>query len=343
MADSPLTHAIRRLTDGGQLSGEETAAAFAVVMRGEASPPQIAALLIGLRARGETAEQVAGAAQALRDVMQTVRLPSGAPVIDTCGTGGGAIGTFNLSTASAFVAAGAGARVAKHGNRSYTSNCGSADLLEALGLEITLTPERATEVLERAGMVFLFAPAFHPAMKHAVPVRKELAVPTVMNLIGPLANPAGVSRQVIGVADRDRAPLVAQALARLGTVHALVVHAEVGMDEISPYGCTQVWEIRDGTISQWSLDPAEYDLEHPGLEGLAGAGPAENARRVVQLLEGGEDPVGRAALLLNSAAAIYVAGLESSFGTAVGRARKSLMEGAALQALQRLRKEVGKK
>ena len=343
MADSPLTYAIRRLTDGGQLSGEETAAAFAVVMRGEASPSQIAALLIGLRARGETAEQVAGAAQALRAVMQTVRLPSGAPVIDTCGTGGGAIGTFNLSTASAFVAAGAGARVAKHGNRSYTSSCGSADLLEALGLEITLTPERAAEVLERAGMVFLFAPAFHPAMKHAVPVRKELGVPTVMNLIGPLANPAGVSRQVIGVADRERAPLVAQALARLGTVHALVVHAEVGMDEISPSGDTQVWEIRQGTISQWSLDPAEYDLAHPGLEGLAGAGPAENAQRVVQLLEGGEDPVGRAALLLNSAAAIYVAGLESSFGAAVGRARKSLMERAALQALQRLRKEVGKK
>jgi anthranilate phosphoribosyltransferase len=343
MADSPLTHAIRRLTEGGQLSGEETAAAFGVVMRGEATPPQIAALLIGLRVRGESAEQVAGAAQTLREVMQTVRLPAGAPVIDTCGTGGGAIGTFNLSTAAAIVAAGAGARVAKHGNRSYTSNCGSADLIEALGLEITLTPERAGEVLERAGMVFLFAPAFHPAMKHVTPVRRELAVPTVMNLIGPLANPAGVSRQVIGVADRDRAPLMAEALARLGTAHALVVHAEVGMDEISPGGCTLVWEIRNGFITHWSLDPAVYDLAHAGLEGLAGGAPAANAARVVHLLEGGEDPVGRAALLLNSAAAIYVAGLESTFGAAVGRARQALLEGSAFQALERLRRELGKK
>ncbi len=343
MPESPLTSAIRRLTDGGRLSGEETAAAFGVVMRGEASPAQIAALLVGLRARGETAEQVAGAARALREVMQTVSLPEGAPVIDTCGTGGGAIGTFNLSTASAFVAVGAGARVAKHGNRSYTSNCGSADLLEALGLEITLTPERAAEVLERAGMAFLFAPAFHPAMKHAIPVRKELAVPTVMNLIGPLANPAGVTRQVIGVADRDRAPLVAEALARLGTSHALVVHADVGMDEISPSGCTQVWEVRDDAISRWVLDPAAYDLAHPDLAGLAGAGPAGNATRVIHLLKGGEDPAGRAALLLNSGAAVYVSGLESSFEAAVARARTSLMDGAALQALERLRKEMGKR
>src|SRR6266850_8594252 len=211
----PLQEAISALANRRSLSEHLAAQVFDVVMRGEATPAQVAALLVGLRVKGETAEEVAGAARALRDAM--VRVPAdGAHLIDTCGTGGGSVTTFNISTAAAFVAAGAGAVVAKHGNRSFTSRCGSADVLEALGVRISLDADDAARVLREARVTFLFAPTFHPAMKHAAPVRRELGVPSVMNLLGPLANPAGVRRQVVGVADADRAPLMAGALARLG-------------------------------------------------------------------------------------------------------------------------------
>ena len=269
---TPLHAALKTVAAGQRLTAVEAADAFRVIMRGEASPALIAGLLLGLRARGETAEEVAGAATALREAMVTLRLPEGAPLVDTCGTGGGGISTFNISTAAALVAAGAGARVAKHGNRSYTSRCGSADVLEALGVDITLGPEPAAELLDRAGMVFLFAPTYHPAMRHVGPTRKELGLPTIMNLLGPLANPAGVARQVIGVADRDRAPLLAEALLRLGVAHALVVHGEVGMDEISPVGSTAVWEIRGGRVATWTLEPEEYELDWENCRGAGRRG-----------------------------------------------------------------------
>src|SRR5215212_2550208 len=229
-------------------------------MQGEATPVQTAALLMGLRAKGETADELAGAASALRNAMVRVELENPDTLVDTCGTGGGRIGTLNVSTAAAFVVAGAGVAVAKHGNRSYTSRSGSADVLEALGIDIELTPSRAPEVFRAAGLVFLFAPTYHPAMRHVGPVRRELGVATIMNLLGPLVNPAGVVRQVIGVADRARAPLVAEALAMLGTRHALVLHANVGMDEISPSGTTSVWEVKAGSIHTWELSPADYGL-----------------------------------------------------------------------------------
>src|SRR6058998_2132721 len=229
---SPLLEAIAALANRQSLSEQQATDVFGAVMRGEATPVQLTALLIGLRVKGETAEEVAGAARALRDAMVRVEA-NGAHLVDTCGTGGGAVPTFNISTAAAFVAAGAGAVVAKHGNRSFTSKCGSADVLEALGVRISLDAAEAARVLREACITFLFAPNFHPAIKHAAPVRRESAISTVLNLVGPLANPARVRRQVIGVADRDRAPLMAAALARLGTEHALVVHARVGMDEIS--------------------------------------------------------------------------------------------------------------
>jgi anthranilate phosphoribosyltransferase len=262
-----LRHALLRLSEAGTLTSSETADAFAVIMRGEATPALIGALLLGLRARGETADEVAGAAQALRDTMVPVRLSVGPSVVDTCGTGGGSVGTFNVSTAAGFVTAAAGARVAKHGNRSYTSKCGSADVLEALGVDIMLAAEQVAAALDRAGMAFLFAPNYHPAMRHVGPARKELGVPTIMNLLGPLANPAGVRRQVIGVADPARAPLMAEALRRLGAEHALVVHGEIGMDEISPAGTTMVWEVREDGVTRWQLDPAEYGLEWEGCGG----------------------------------------------------------------------------
>jgi anthranilate phosphoribosyltransferase len=338
--DSPLRHAIQRLAQGTSLSQEATAEAFGVVMRGEATPVLTAALLMGLRAKGETAEEVAGAAAALRGAMVRLEVSPDA-LVDTCGTGGGRVGTLNLSTAAAFVVAGAGIPVAKHGNRSYTSRCGSADVLEALGVDISLSPSRSAEVLKQAGLVFLFAPNYHPAMRHVAPVRKELGVPTIMNLLGPLANPAGVTRQVIGVADEDRAVLVADALARLGARHALAIHGVVGMDEVSPSGLTRVWEVREGRVNRWDLDPAEHGLRCDDLDSLVGGEPAENAARIERLLGGEASEPERCAVLLNAAAALYVSGNRWSFGEAVKRARESLESGAGMRVLEKLRVRSG--
>jgi anthranilate phosphoribosyltransferase len=335
---APLQQAIAALANRQSLSERQATDVFAAVMRGEATPAQIAALLMGLRVKGETAEEVAGAARALRDAMVRVAAP-GAHLVDTCGTGGGTVSTFNISTAAAFVAAGAGASVAKHGNRSFTSQCGSADVLEALGVRISLDAVEAARVLREACVTFLFAPNFHPAMKHAGPVRRELAVPSVMNLLGPLANPAGVRRQVVGVADGDRAPLMAGALARLGAEHALVVHARIGMDEIAPQGITDVWEVRDGRVTTWELDPHSHRLAIDDVGSLRGGDPAANARRVERLLaDGGSDGPGQAAVLLNAAAAVYVAGLVSSYEAGVARARAALAAGKGREALERLRR-----
>jgi len=334
---APLQRALVALANRQSLSEQEASDVFGIVMRGEATPAQLGGLLLALRVKGETAEEVAGAAQALRAAM--IRVPAaGAHLVDTCGTGGGAITTFNISTAAAFVAAGAGASVAKHGNRSFTSQCGSADVIEALGVRIALDATQAAHALQEACITFLFAPHFHPAMKHAAPVRRELGVPSVMNLLGPLANPAGVRRQVVGVADRERAPLMAEALARLGTEHALVVHGEVGMDEISPTGATAVWEVRGGVVTSWRLDPARYGLAIADVAALRGGKPGVNAERVEGLLRNEPgDSAGAAAVLLNAAAAIYVAGLARTYDDGLARAREALGSGSARRALERLR------
>ena len=335
---SPLHQAIAALADRLPLTEPQTTEVFGAVMRGEATPAQIAALLMGLRVKGETPEEVAGAARALRDAMVRVEA-NGLHLVDTCGTGGGAVSTFNISTAAAFVAAGAGAAVAKHGNRSFTSQCGSADVLEALGVRISLDAADAARVLREACVTFLFAPNFHPAMKYAGPVRRELGVASVMNLLGPLANPAGVRRQVVGVADAHRGPLMAGALARLGAEHALVVHGRVGMDEIAPQGITDVWEVRTGRVNVWEIDPADHGLAIADVAGLAGAAPAANAARIEHLLgDGREDPGGLSALLLNAGAAIYVAGLVGSYADGVARAREIVRAGKGREALERLRR-----
>jgi anthranilate phosphoribosyltransferase len=260
-------------------------------------------------------------------------------LVDTCGTGGGTVSTFNISTVAAFVAAGAGAVVPKHGNRSYTSRCGSADVLEALGLRIMLDAPTATRVLQDARVVFLFAPNFHPAMKHVGAVRRELGTSTLMNLVGPLANPAGVRRQVVGVADPDRAGIVADALARLGAEHALVVHGRIGMDEISPQGITDVWEVKDGAVRRWEIDPERFRLGIKDVTELQGGDPAANAERMERILgNGSADPPGLAAVLLNAGAAIYAAGIAGSLAEGIGRAREVVASGAARAALDRLRK-----
>ncbi|MGH7519559.1 MAG: anthranilate phosphoribosyltransferase [Gemmatimonadales bacterium] len=337
-SSTPLAAALRCLADGTPLGADDTAAAFAVIMSGDATPAQTAALLMGLRARGESVEQVAGAATALRRAMLPLRTPASDRLVDTCGTGGGAVGTLNVSTAAAFIAAGAGVPVAKHGNRSYTSRCGSADVLEALGVDITLVPERAAAVLDSVGLVFLFAPTYHPAMRHVGPTRRELGITTIMNLLGPLVNPAGVRRQVIGVADRARAPLLAGAVRDLGATHALVVHAEIGMDEISPRGSTAVWEVRDGMIGEWVLEPASVGLAVDDLGDLAGGEPAENAWRIERVLAGNGGPAARAAVLLNAGAALYVAGLGLSYADAVNMAEGALNDGRGAAVLDSLRR-----
>jgi anthranilate phosphoribosyltransferase len=337
MDDSRLRIALQQIARGLTLSQVDAAAAFGEIMSGRATAAQAAGLLLGLRARGETVDEVVGAAQALRRAMVRLELEDSDKLVDTCGTGGGSVGTVNISTAAAFIVAGAGVPVAKHGNRSYTSRSGSADVLEALGVNVSLEPSRAAHVLRSSGIVFLFAPVYHPAMRHLAAVRKELGVPTIMNLLGPLANPAGVVRQVLGVADESRGPLLAEALGGLGAHHALVLHAKVGMDEISPSGCTAVWEVERGSVRHWELNPASYGLQCDDLEGLAGAEPHANAQLIEQLLEGeGKTPI-RCAALLNAAAALYVSGNGWGFGQAVDRSRKALDSGAAALALGRLR------
>src|SRR5436309_7822589 len=336
--DSPLRRALTALANRQSLTEDQTAEVFGVVMSGEATPAQIGGLLMGLRAKGETADELAGAVRALRDAMVRVDATH-EHLVDTCGTGGGTVPTFNISTVAAFVAAGAGAAVPKHGNRSYTSRCGSADVLEALGIRIVLDAASAGRVLNEARVVFLFAPSFHPAMKHVGGIRRELGTPTLMNLVGPLANPAGVRRQVIGVAEADRAAVVAESLVRLGAEHALVVHGRVGMDEISPQGVTDVWEVKDGAVRSWEIDPERFRLGIKDVGELQGGEPAANAERLERILgNGSADPSGLAAVLLNAGAAIYVAGIAASLAEGIGRAREVVASGAARAALDRLRK-----
>ena len=307
--DSPLRRALTALANRQSLSEEQTAEVFAVVMSGDATPAQIGGLLMGLRAKGETADELAGAARALRHAMVRVNAAH-QHLVDTCGTGGGSVSTFNISTVAAFVASGAGAVVPKHGNRSYTSRCGSADVLETLGIRIVLDAANASRVLEEARIVFLFAPSFHPAMKHVGPVRRELGTPT---------------------------------LVRLGAEHALVVHGRVGMDEISPHGVTDVWEVKDGAVRSWEIDPERFRLGIKDVGHLQGGEPAANAERLERILGNGAagnepDPAGLAAVLLNAGAAIYVAGVAASLAEGIGRAREVVASGAARAALDRLRK-----
>ncbi len=323
---------------GGSLSEPQAREAFGTVMRGEATPAQVAALLVGLRVKGETADEVAGAADALRGTM--VHLAAERPdlLVDTCGTGGGSIGTFNISTAAALLAAGLGVRIAKHGNRSFTSQCGSADVLEALGVPIEVGVDVMERALREAGIVFMYAPLMHPAMRHVGPVRRELAIPTVMNIVGPLANPASAGRQVVGVADAARVPLIAGALQSLGAVHAMVVHGAPGMDEVSPLGTTNVIEILDGTIRHWTIDPAALGFASGRAEELTGGPPAENAAAVLAVLRNDAPPTAVAAVVLNAAAALYVSDSgPEDFADAVEIAREGLRAGAGLGALERLR------
>src|SRR3954467_3064988 len=332
-----LQGAIHKLAFREPLTAEDAEGAFNIVMQGQASAVQLAALLSALRAAGESPDVVAGVVRALRSAMISLSADDPEDLVDTCGTGGGAVSTFNISTAAALLAAGAGVRIAKHGNRSFTSPCGSADVLEALRVPIEVAVPVMERALREAGIVFMFAPLMHPAMRHVGPVRRELGIPTVMNIVGPLANPARAGRQVVGVADLERAPVLAGALSALGAVHALVVHGEPGLDEVSPLGPTHVIEVTRGSTRRWTIHPDEHGFKKISRDDLAGSEPAENARIIEKILEGGGPKGARAAIVLNAGAAVYVSGRVESYEQGVAAAAQSIDSGAAKSVLERLR------
>ena len=322
----------------GPLSAADAEAAFSEVMEGRATPALSGALLAALRTRGESAAEIAGGVRALQRAMHFVDLGDTANLLDTCGTGGGRTGTFNISTAAALVAAGAGVRIAKHGNRSFSSRSGSADVLAAMGVEIDLTPEQMQHVFREAGIVFMFAPLLHPAMRHIGPVRKELGIATIMNILGPLTNPARAKLQVVGVSDPALLEVVAGALLELGHQRALVVHGAPGMDELSPVGESDVIELKNGLLKRFVFDPAEsLGWTKWNVEELAGGEPSDNAKIVEGVLSGAQQGAPRGAVTLNAGAAIYLAGMADSIAQGVAVAERTIDSGAGMTALDKLR------
>lgn len=334
--DMDLKGLIAKVVEGVHLSAEEAEAAFDRFMAGSASEVEMAGLLVALRVKGAQPSEVAGGVRALRKAMLPVTSSDPSRLVDTAGTGGGEVTTFNISTAAALVAAGAGVPIAKHGNRSFTSRSGSADVLEALGVAIDLTPDRMGEILAEVGIVFMFAPLLHPAMRHVGPVRRGLGITTVMNILGPLTNPAGAQRQVIGVADPELIDLVAGSLQELGHIRALIVHGEPGMDEISPSGVTSVAELTESGLTRFEVTPEALGLERADLASLAGGEPSENAV-VIERVLGGEQGGARTAVLLNAAGALFVGGAVESLEAGVRLAESSIDDGRAAEALERLR------
>ena len=329
-----IADAIRTLVERKDLTAEEAHAAMTEIMEGVATSAQIAAFLVALRMKGETITEVTEFARVMREHVVPVR-PTRRPLVDTCGTGGDGLNTFNISTTAAFVAVGAGAAVAKHGNRSVSSKCGSADVLEALGIKVQQSPEEVARYVDEVGIGFMFAPAYHPAMKHAGPVRRELAMRTVFNALGPLTNPAGAEAQVIGVYAPALTEMHAAALANLGCKRAFVVHGLDGMDEISTLGATRITELRDGESRTYGLTPEEVGLRRARPEELAGGTPEENAELLVAILNGREGAP-REIVLLNAAAAIAAAGLADTLSDGIALAREAVDSGRALRTLREL-------
>ncbi len=329
---------IEEVALGQALSPDDAERVFSAVISGTASPVQVGAILMGLRTRGVLPGEVAGGVRALRRAMVPVPATDPEKLTDTCGTGGGSLTTFNISTAAALVAAGLGVRVAKHGNRSFTSRSGSADVLEALGVRIELSPESMARILDETGIVFMFAPLLHPAMKHVAPVRRELGITTIMNLLGPLTNPAGARRQMVGVAEPGILWLIVEALRELGHKRALVVHGSPGMDEMSPLGPTQVADLReDGSIVEGMIRPGQLGLGTFEADSLRGGTPEENAELIRRVLSGEAEGGARAAVLLNAAGALYVGGEVDSLPEAMALAREGLDSGAGARKLDELR------
>ena len=326
---------LRRLLDGADLSGDEASAAVTTILAGEATAAQIAGFLVALRAKGPTVTEFAGMLGAMLAAATPLPLAPDLVAVDTCGTGGDGLHTINVSTIAALVVAGAGGRVCKHGNRAASSACGSADVLEALGVRIDAPPAVVARCVTEAGIGFCFAPTFHPAMRHVGPTRRELGIPTVFNLLGPCANPARVRRQVVGVSDPAHAELIAIALAAAGSEHVLVVHGHDGIDELSTVGPSTVVAWRDGALTRTEVDPADLGLARATHDDLRGGDAATNAAIARSVLAGAAGPH-RDVVLLNAAAALVVAGLADDLATGLALGAAAIDDGRAARALERL-------
>jgi anthranilate phosphoribosyltransferase len=333
MPNDVITRAIDAACSGVHLTADHASTVLAEIMEGRASDVQTGAFLVALRAKGETVPELIGLARTMRSLATPVETGRH-DLVDTAGTGGGP-STFNISTTAALIAAGAGCAVAKHGNRSSTSRSGSADLLEALGVRIDLTPEQVADSIRATGFGFMFAPAHHAAMKHVVPTRKELAVRTIFNFLGPLTNPAGATRQLLGVSDRRYQETIAEALGGLGCEHALVVAGEDGLDELTIHGPTRVIEVRDGHTEEWYISPDELGLMEAPLEAIAGGDPAHNAAVTRSVLAGEPGPALDVSLL-NAGAAIYAGAGCDDLAGGVEAARRAVESGAAAAVLDQL-------
>jgi anthranilate phosphoribosyltransferase len=327
---------IAKVIDGQDLSAAEAKEAMDIIMTGQATQAQIGSYLTALRMKGETVDEITGSARTMRE--QVARVPvtldDGQPLLDTAGTGGDGSHSFNISTAAAFVIAGAGRKVAKHGNRAASSRCGSADVLSALGVSMDLTPEQVGKCIDEVGIGFMFAPKFHPAMKHAIGPRRELGQRTIFNVLGPLTNPAGATHQLIGVYDPALTQPLAEVLGELGSEGAFVVHSHDGMDELTTGGPNRVSHLKDGSVSTYELNAADYGLRAACEEDMSGGDPEDNTRKMRALLSGEDKGPCRDVVLFNAAAALSLT--TDDFGTALDEATRSLESGAALQKLDAL-------
>ena len=328
-----IREAIDIVVAGHSLNREQATEVMQEIMEGEATPAQLGAFLTALRLKGESTEEIAGMAAVMRE--KALRVNAQGPLLDVVGTGGDGKNTFNISTASAFVAAACGAKVAKHGNRAASSSCGAADVLEALGVRIDLTPEGVEHCIEKAGMGFMLAQAFHPSMRYAAPVRREIGIRTIFNILGPLTNPARAQCMLLGVAYPQLGEFMAEALQLLEIRHALVVHGEDGMDEITLSGSSQVWEVRQGEVRNWTINVADTGLPHADTEDLKGGSAEENAATMRRLFQGEGGPI-RDAVLLNSGAALLAAELAGDLREGIAMAAQAIDTGAALERVDAL-------
>ncbi|MHB9037986.1 MAG: anthranilate phosphoribosyltransferase [Armatimonadota bacterium] len=329
-----IREAIKKVVEGVNLTQEEAVLAMTEIMDGEATPAQVACLITAMRMKGETVDEITGFVRVMREKAVRVR-PKCETLLDTCGTGGDKLDTFNISTTATFVIVGAGVTVAKHGNRAASSTCGSADVLEALGVNLNLSAEQIAMCIDQAGIGFMFAPMMHPAMKHAVGPRKEIGIRTVFNMLGPMTNPAGAKRQVIGVFSPDITETMAQVLRALGTERAMVFHGMIGLDEMSTLGDTRISELKDGEVRTYTLSPGDVGLDTAKPEDMkAGDGSvADNVRALLNILNGEKSPR-RDIVLLNAAAALMVAGIANDLREGIALAAQSIDSGAAMSALE---------
>ncbi len=330
-----IRESIKKVVEGRDLTREEAALTMDTIMRGDATPSQIASFITALRMKGETIDEITGLAEKMREHAETIH-PHAERLVDTCGTGGDMSGTFNISTVSALVAAGAGVVVAKHGNRSASSRCGSADLLEALGIKIDLEPKQVEACINQVGIGFIYAQRFHKAMRFAMPSRKEIGIRTVFNILGPLTNPAGASAQLLGVFHTNLTATMAAVLKNLGTTEAIVVHGMDGLDEISLSAETRISHLKNGKIESYTLSPEDLGLKRAGREELLGGSPQENAEIAIRILKKEDKGAKRQIVLLNAAAAIAVSGQVRDMKEGLKKAADSIDSGAAARKLEEL-------